>query len=66
LPVSAPHLTRSWTIPTHGLGRGRHARRPHLFEIGSELGQRHFEVTRNWTKVAQIQVELLTARAPNS
>jgi len=30
---------------------------PHPFDIGSELGQRYFEVTRNGARAAQIRLE---------
>jgi metallo-beta-lactamase class B len=36
---------------------------PHQFEIGSELVQRYFEVTRNGARAAQIGLERLAARS---
>ncbi len=36
---------------------------PHPFEIGSELVQRYFEVTRNGARAAQIRLEQVVAES---
>ena len=36
---------------------------PNPFEIGSELVQRYFEVTRNGARAAQIRLERMAAEA---